>query len=97
MRSGDRLQCLWGAGDTHCATAAALYAKDNRLISQETTVLAVEIAEALLQALADMFGQPLVHATGTHARQVATCRQGAALAPFHKVAQALGLSNESTK
>ena len=93
MRSGDRLQCLWVTRDTHRTTTAALYAKDNRLISQEPTVLAVEIAETLLQAFADMFGQPLVHAARTYAWQVATCRQSAALAPFHEVAQALGRSD----
>ena len=97
MRSRDRLQCLRVTRDTHCTTAAALYAEDNRFVGQETTVLAVEIAEALLQAFADMFGQPLVHAAGTHARQVATCRQSAALAPFHKVAQALGRRNRRSR
>ena len=56
VRRGYRLQCLGIARNTHSTTAAALYAEDNRLVGQETTVLAVEITEALLQAFADMFG-----------------------------------------
>ena len=56
VRRGDGLQCLWVTRQTHSTTAAALYAEDNCLVGQETTILAVEITEALLQAFADMFG-----------------------------------------
>ena len=56
VRRGNGLQCFRITGQTHGATAAALNAKDNCFVGQETTVLAVEIAEALLQAFADMFG-----------------------------------------
>ena len=56
VRRGDGLQCLWVTRQTHSTAATALYAEDNRLVGQETTILAVEITEALLQAFADMFG-----------------------------------------
>ena len=56
VRGGDRLQCLWITRQTHSTAATALYAEDNCLVGQETTIFAVEIAEALLQAFADMCG-----------------------------------------
>ena len=48
VRSRDGLQCLWITRQTYSTAATALYAEDNRFVGQETTVLAVEIAEALL-------------------------------------------------
>ena len=56
VRRGDGLQCLWITRQTHSTATTALYTEDNRLVGQETAVLAVEISEALLQAFADMFG-----------------------------------------
>ena len=72
---GDGLECLGITRDTHGAATSALDTEDDGVVGEKARVLAVKVSEALLEAFADMRGQPEVKAGGDDARQVAARRE----------------------
>ena len=50
---GNRLECIEVARYADSTTTAALDAKDNGIVGEETAVLAIEVTEALLKACAN--------------------------------------------
>ena len=65
---GDGLEGLGVSRYAHCTTAAAFHAEDNGFVGKKPAILAVEVAEALLQAYANLMRQPLIQPAAAHPR-----------------------------
>lgn len=87
---GDGLECVGVARYADCTTAAAFHAEDNGFVGEEPAILAVEVAETLLQACANHGWQPLIQSAAAQSGQVTAWGEVAALSSLYKVTQALG-------